>query len=910
MFERFTDRARRVVVLAQDEARELNHNYIGTEHILLGLISEGDGVAAKALESMGISLDAVRSEVVDIIGRGSQPPSGHVPFTPRAKKVLEYSLREALQLGHKYIGTEHLLLGLIREGEGVAAQVLVKLGADLPRVRQQVIQLLSGFQGDESDGSPEQRPVGATSGARVQEGNHQSGSLVLDQFGRNLTVAAREGKLDPVIGREKEIERIMQVLSRRTKNNPVLIGEPGVGKTAVVEGLALDIVNGRVPETLKDKQLYSLDLGSLVAGSRYRGDFEERLKKVLKEINQRGDIILFIDEIHTLVGAGAAEGAIDAASILKPKLARGELQTIGATTLDEYRKHIEKDAALERRFQPVNVPEPSVDLTIEILRGVRDKYEAHHRVSISDKALVAAATLSDRYINDRFLPDKAVDLIDEAGARMRIKRMTAPADLQEIDSKIADVRRRKEAAIDEQDFEKAAGLRDKERKLGEERREREKKWRAGESDTIAEIGEEQIAEVLASWTGIPVFKLTEEESTRLLRMEDELHKRIIGQEEAVSAVSRAIRRTRAGLKDPKRPSGSFIFAGPSGVGKTELSKALAEFLFGEEDALIQIDMGEFHDRFTASRLFGAPPGYVGYEEGGQLTEKVRRKPFSVVLFDEIEKAHKEIYNTLLQVLEDGRLTDSQGRVVDFKNTVLIFTSNLGTSDISKAVGMGFSGVGEADEDGKYERMKDKVHDELKKHFRPEFLNRIDEIVVFKQLSQAEIVQMVDLMLARVSDQLGEKRITMEISDRAKNLLAKRGFDPVLGARPLRRTIQREIEDQLSEKILYGEVGLGETVFIDVEGWDGESKDVDKAKFTFTNKGKAGNVDADGGALADSEEDKDVLGSTGASEPDIITPDVPGDGGSTAAGTDLESGSDSDDDGHNPPPAGAGAGQPL
>ena len=860
MFERFTDRARRVVVLAQDEARELNHNYIGTEHILLGLISEGDGVAAKALESMGISLDAVRSEVVDIIGRGSQPPSGHVPFTPRAKKVLEYSLREALQLGHKYIGTEHLLLGLIREGEGVAAQVLVKLGADLPRVRQQVIQLLSGFQGDESAGSPEQRPVGATSGARVQEGNHQSGSLVLDQFGRNLTVAAREGKLDPVIGREKEIERIMQVLSRRTKNNPVLIGEPGVGKTAVVEGLALDIVNGRVPETLKDKQLYSLDLGSLVAGSRYRGDFEERLKKVLKEINQRGDIILFIDEIHTLVGAGAAEGAIDAASILKPKLARGELQTIGATTLDEYRKHIEKDAALERRFQPVNVPEPSVDLTIEILRGVRDKYEAHHRVSISDKALVAAATLSDRYINDRFLPDKAVDLIDEAGARMRIKRMTAPADLQEIDSKIADVRRRKEAAIDEQDFEKAAGLRDKERKLGEERREREKKWRAGESDTIAEIGEEQIAEVLASWTGIPVFKLTEEESSRLLRMEDELHKRIIGQEEAVSAVSRAIRRTRAGLKDPKRPSGSFIFAGPSGVGKTELSKALAEFLFGEEDALIQIDMGEFHDRFTASRLFGAPPGYVGYEEGGQLTEKVRRKPFSVVLFDEIEKAHKEIYNTLLQVLEDGRLTDSQGRVVDFKNTVLIFTSNLGTSDISKAVGMGFSGVGEADEDGKYERMKDKVHDELKKHFRPEFLNRIDEIVVFKQLSQAEIVQMVDLMLARVSDQLGEKRITMEISDRAKNLLAKRGFDPVLGARPLRRTIQREIEDQLSEKILYGEIGLGETVFIDVEGWDGESKDVDKAKFTFTNKGKVGNVDADGGALAESEENKDVLGS--------------------------------------------------
>ena len=840
MFERFTDRARRVVVLAQDEARELNHNYIGTEHILLGLISEGDGVAAKALESMGISLEAVRSEVVDIIGRGAQPPSGHIPFTPRAKKVLEYSLREALQLGHKYIGTEHILLGLIREGEGVAAQVLVKLGADLPRVRQQVIQLLSGFQGDDSEGpgGPEQRPVGATSGQRVAEGNHQAGSLVLDQFGRNLTVAAREGKLDPVVGREKEIERIMQVLSRRTKNNPVLIGEPGVGKTAVVEGLALDIVNGRVPETLKDKQLYSLDLGSLVAGSRYRGDFEERLKKVLKEINQRGDIILFIDEIHTLVGAGAAEGAIDAASILKPKLARGELQTIGATTLDEYRKHIEKDAALERRFQPVNVPEPSVDLSIEILKGLRDKYEQHHRVSITDQALVAAATLSDRYINDRFLPDKAVDLIDEAGARMRIKRMTAPADLQEIDGRIADVRREKEAAIDAQDFEKAAGLRDKERKLGEERREKEKKWRSGESDTITEVGEEQIAEVLANWTGIPVFKLTEEESSRLLRMEEELHKRIIGQNEAVEAVSRAIRRTRAGLKDPKRPSGSFIFAGPSGVGKTELSKALAAFLFGDEDALIQIDMGEFHDRFTASRLFGAPPGYVGYEEGGQLTEKVRRKPFSVVLFDEIEKAHKEIYNTLLQVLEDGRLTDAQGRVVDFKNTVLIFTSNLGTQDISKAVGMGFSGVGEQDADGQYERMKGKVNDELKKHFRPEFLNRIDEIVVFKQLSRDEIVQMVDLMLDRVSVQLTEKHITMEVSDQAKNLLAKRGFDPVLGARPLRRTIQREIEDQLSEKILYGQIGMGETVVVDVEGWDGESEGTD-AKFTFVTKATEG-----------------------------------------------------------------------
>ncbi|HIW67802.1 MAG TPA: ATP-dependent Clp protease ATP-binding subunit [Candidatus Dietzia merdigallinarum] len=832
MFERFTDRARRVVVLAQEEARMLNHNYIGTEHILLGLIHEGEGVAAKALESLGISLEAVRSQVEEIIGQGQQAPSGHIPFTPRAKKVLELSLREALQLGHNYIGTEHILLGLIREGEGVAAQVLVKLGADLTRVRQQVIQLLSGYQGKEAEAT------GTPAGTGGRESGTPSSSTVLDQFGRNLTQAAMEGKLDPVVGRAKEVERIMQVLSRRTKNNPVLIGEPGVGKTAVVEGLAQAIVNNEVPETLKDKQLYSLDLGSLVAGSRYRGDFEERLKKVLKEINQRGDIILFIDEIHTLVGAGAAEGAIDAASILKPKLARGELQTIGATTLDEYRKHIEKDAALERRFQPVNVPEPSVDLSIEILKGLRDKYEQHHRVSITDQALVAAATLSDRYINDRFLPDKAVDLIDEAGARMRIKRMTAPADLQEIDGRIADVRREKEAAIDAQDFEKAAGLRDKERKLGEERREKEKKWRSGESDTITEVGEEQIAEVLANWTGIPVFKLTEEESSRLLRMEEELHKRIIGQNEAVEAVSRAIRRTRAGLKDPKRPSGSFIFAGPSGVGKTELSKALAAFLFGDEDALIQIDMGEFHDRFTASRLFGAPPGYVGYEEGGQLTEKVRRKPFSVVLFDEIEKAHKEIYNTLLQVLEDGRLTDAQGRVVDFKNTVLIFTSNLGTQDISKAVGMGFSGVGEQDADGQYDRMKGKVNDELKKHFRPEFLNRIDEIVVFKQLSRDEIVQMVDLMLDRVSVQLTEKHITMEVSDQAKNLLAKRGFDPVLGARPLRRTIQREIEDQLSEKILYGQIGMGETVVVDVEGWDGESEGTD-AKFTFVTKATEG-----------------------------------------------------------------------
>ncbi|MCF8606538.1 ATP-dependent Clp protease ATP-binding subunit, partial [Gordonia sp. HY442] len=642
--------------------------------------------------------------------------------------------------------------------------------------------------------------------------------------------------------REKEVERIMQVLSRRTKNNPVLIGEPGVGKTAVVEGLAQAIVSGNVPETLKDKQLYTLDLGSLVAGSRYRGDFEERLKKVLKEINTRGDIILFIDELHQLVGAGAAEGAIDAASILKPKLARGELQTIGATTLDEYRKYIEKDAALERRFQPVQVGEPSVEHTVEILKGLRDRYEQHHKVSITDGALAAAASLADRYINDRFLPDKAIDLIDEAGARMRIRRMTAPPDLREFDDRIADARKEKESAIDAQDFEQAASLRDKEKKLVAERAEREKQWRAGDLDVVAEVDDEQIAEVLGNWTGIPVFKLTEEETKRLLRMEDELHKRIIGQEDAVKAVSKAIRRTRAGLKDPKRPSGSFIFAGPSGVGKTELSKALAGFLFGDDDALIQIDMGEFHDRFTASRLFGAPPGYVGYDEGGQLTEKVRRKPFSVVLFDEIEKAHSEIYNTLLQVLEDGRLTDGQGRTVDFKNTVLIFTSNLGTGDISKAVGMGFSGT----DDGRgsnYERMKQKVNDELKKHFRPEFLNRIDDVIVFHQLKEHEILEMVDLMINRVETQLKNKDMAIELTEKAKSLLGKRGFDPVLGARPLRRTIQREIEDPLSEKILFDEIKGGQIILVDVENWDGEG-DGDDALFTFTGSEKPRDIPDD------------------------------------------------------------------
>ncbi|MCT1430939.1 ATP-dependent Clp protease ATP-binding subunit [Brachybacterium muris] len=821
MFERFTDRARRVVVLAQDEARLLNHNYIGTEHILLGLIHEAEGVGAKALEALGVTLDAVREQVRDIIGEGNQTPSGHIPFTPRAKKVLELSLREALQLGHNYIGTEHILLGLLREGEGTAVKVLSRLKAEPAAVRQEVIERLSGYQGKEP----------ATAGGPAE--GQPAGSLVLDQFGRNLTQAAREGKLDPVIGREHEAERVMQVLSRRTKNNPVLIGEPGVGKSAVVEGLAQSIVAGDVPETLKDKQLYILDLGSLVAGSRYRGDFEERLKKVLKEIRTRGDIILFIDEIHTLVGAGAAEGAIDAASILKPMLARGELQTIGATTLEEYRKHIEKDAALERRFQPIQVDEPSVALAIEILKGLRDRYEAHHKVTITDGALVSAANLADRYVNDRFLPDKAIDLIDEAGARLRIRRLTAPPELKEFDARIEEARKKKEEAIDGQDFELAASLRDQEQQLKTERDEKEKAWRHGESDQVTTVSEETIAEVLAASTGIPIVKLTEEESSRLLHMEDELHKRVIGQNEAIKAISQAIRRTRAGLKDPKRPGGSFIFAGPTGVGKTELAKALAEFLFGDEDSLIQLDMSEFGEKHTASRLFGSPPGYVGYDEGGQLTEKVRRKPFSVVLFDEVEKAHVDIFNSLLQILEDGRLTDSQGRVVDFKNTIIIMTTNLGTRDIAKGVSMGFQAGGDLSTD--YERMKSKVHEELKQHFKPEFLNRVDDVVVFPQLAQAEIVQIVDLMIAKLEGRLAEKDMTLELTDGAKKLLAEKGYDPVLGARPLRRTIQRDIEDALSERILFGQVHAGDAIIVDSEG-EGLL-----GELTFTRRGSDGEV---------------------------------------------------------------------
>ena len=810
MFEKFTDKARRVVVLAQEEAKLLNHNYIGTEHILLGLIHEGEGVAAKALESLGINLDSVRDQVQEIIGQGQQAPSGHIPFTPRAKKVLELSLREALQLGHSYIGTEHLLLGLIREGEGVAAQVLTRLGADTNRVRQQVIQLLSGFQGKET----------------VQVGGEQvapqKGSQILDQYGKNLTQAAAEGKLDPGIGREREIERVMQILSRRSKNNPVLIGEPGVGKTAVVEGLAQAIVQGNVPETLKGKQLYTLDLGSLIAGSRYRGDFEERLKKVTKEIRTRGDIITFIDEIHTLVGAGAAEGAIDAASILKPMLARGELQTIGATTLDEYRKHFEKDAALARRFQSVQVNEPSLPHTINILKGLRDRYEAHHKVSITDGAIVAAASLSDRYVTDRFLPDKAIDLLDEAGARLRLSILSSPPELREIEERIVGVRVEKEKAIENQDFELAASKRDEEKKLIGERAQLEKQFRKGNVAAAGVVDEGLIAEVLAQATGIPVFKLTEEESAKLIFMEDELHKRVIGQQEAIAALSKTIRRQRAGLKDPKRPSGSFIFAGPTGVGKTELAKALAEFLFDDENALISLDMSEYGEKHTVSRLFGAPPGFVGFEEGGQLTEKVRRKPFSVVLFDEIEKAHPDIFNSLLQILEEGRLTDGQGRVIDFKNTVIIMTTNLGARDISRGA-MGFSLEGSSEND--YQLMKAKVNEELKRSFRPEFLNRVDETIVFPQLSQVELLQIVELFIKRLATRLEERDLTLELTTKAKERLMEIGYEPSLGARPLRRAVQREIEDRISEQILQGELKNSSHIVVDFSN----------GEFTFASK---------------------------------------------------------------------------
>src|SRR5918999_1783563 len=758
MLDKFGLSARQVVVLAQEEARMFNHNLVGTEHLLLALI-QSDGAAAETLRSLGLSLDAVHQKVVEITGMGRQTPAGKIPFAPQADRAFEAARREAERLGYQHVGTAHLLLGLLEESDAGAALVLARLGTELDQVREQVIHRLSF----------DAQPVGAPLVPQPA-----TSSMVLDQFARNLTDDARQGALDPVIGRDKEIERVMQLLSRRTKNNPVLVGEPGVGKTAVVEGLAQQIVAGDVPETLKGKQVYSLDLGALVAGSRYRGDFEERLKKILAEITGRGDVLLFIDEMHILIGTGGAEGAMDAASILKPMLARGELQTIGATTLDEYRKYIEKDPALERRFQPVIVDEPSLAHTIEILKGLRGRYEEHHDVSITDAALVAAARLADRYISDRFLPDKAIDVIDEAGSRLRIRRGVKPAD----------------------------------------------------SPTL-EVTEELVAEVLASASGIPVSRLTEIESSRLLRMEEQLGTRVIGQTAAIKALSRAIRRTRAGLKDPNRPSGSFIFAGPSGVGKTELSKTLAEFLFGDEDALIQLDMSEYMEKHSASRLFGSPPGYVGYDEGGQLTEKVRRKPFSVVLFDEIEKAHPDIFNSLLQVLDEGRLTDAQGRVVDFKNTVIIMTTNLGTREISKGLSVGFSRTG--DVAGDYERMRAKTHEELKQHFRPEFLNRVDDTVVFHQLTLDEIVTVVDLMIAKVDERLGHRDMGLELTLSAKMLLAELGFDPVLGARPLRRTIQRHIDDELSEQILHGTLGPGQLAIVDVDAATG------RLTFSITDK---------------------------------------------------------------------------
>jgi ATP-dependent Clp protease ATP-binding subunit ClpC len=811
MFERFTERARQVVVLAQEEARTLKHNYIGTEHILLGLLREEEGLAARVLESLEITVERVRAQVVRIVGSGEEVTSGQIPFTPRAKKVLELALREALSLGHNYIGTEHILLGLVRENEGVAARILLDFDADSEKIRNEVIRMLSGPGGRQRSGSGGGgAATGAGSGA---PGEGKKSSKLLDQFGRNLTKLASDGKLDPVVGRETEIERIMQILSRRTKNNPVLVGEPGVGKTAVVEGLAQRITNSDVPELLKGKQIYTLDLAALVAGSKYRGEFEERLKKVMKEITQRGDIILFIDELHNLVGAGAAEGAIDAASILKPALARGELQTIGATTLEEFRKYLERDSALERRFQKIVVDQPSKDETVQILKGLRDRYEQHHKVNITDEALVAAADLADRYISDRFLPDKAIDLIDEAASRMRIKSMTSPPVYRELEDQIEETRRAKEAAIEAQEFEKAANLRDQERRLTQKKRELAEQWEAGEATERPSIGEEEIADIVSMWTGIPVFKLTEAETAKLMRMEEELHKRVIGQHAAVEVISKAIRRSRAGLKDPKRPTGSFIFLGPSGVGKTELARTLAEFLFGDEDTMIRIDMSEYMEKHAVSRLVGSPPGYIGYDEGGQLTEAVRRKPYSVLLLDEIEKAHPDVFNILLQILEDGRLTDAQGRTVDFRHTIVIMTSNIGASEIAKNFQIGFSTI--EDETGvSYDDMKSRIMGELKRVFRPEFINRIDDVIVFHKLARPEIKQIVDLLLLRIRESMAERDLQLELSEDAKDLLVEKGWDPAMGARPLRRAIQRYIEDPLADFVLRSQVPEGSTVLVE------------------------------------------------------------------------------------------------
>ncbi|HHW01880.1 MAG TPA: ATP-dependent Clp protease ATP-binding subunit [Thermoanaerobacterales bacterium] len=802
---KFTERAQKVVAYAQDEARRLNHNVIGTEHLLLGLIREGEGVAARALKNMGVDIQKVRQQVEMMIGVGPFTIQGPIGYTPRAKRVMELALDESRKLGHNYVGTEHILLGLIREGEGVAAQVLTNLGINMEKAQAEVLNLLGA---DPKAVSTYKKPANTPT---------------LNQFGRDLTEMAAEGKLDPVIGRQKEIERVLQVLTRRTKNNPCLIGEPGVGKTAVVEGLAQRIIEQDVPEILKDKRVVSLDMASLVAGTKFRGEFEERLKKVINEIKQAGNVILFIDEMHTIIGAGAAEGAIDASNILKPALARGELQTIGATTLDEYRKHVEKDPALERRFQPIMVEEPTVEDTISILQGLRDRYEAHHRVKISDDALEAAAKLSHRYITDRFLPDKAIDLIDEAASRVRLKTLTAPPELKELEDELDAVRKEKDAAIKAQEFEKAARLRDKEQEIKAKVDSLKEKWHKEHKLDKTTVTEEDIAQIVSSWTGIPVKRLAEEESERLLRMEEILHKRVIGQDEAVVAIARALRRARAGLKDPSRPIGSFIFLGPTGVGKTELARALAEAMFGDEEAMIRLDMSEYMEKFAVSRMVGAPPGYVGYEEGGELTEKVRRKPYSVVLFDEIEKAHPDVFNILLQILEDGRLTDSKGRTVDFKNTILIMTSNVGANLIQKSRVLGFAP--EQEEEKTYASMKDRVLDELRRTFRPEFLNRVDEIIVFHALTEENIRAIVTLMVNEVNERLKENDIAIEVTDAAKDLLAKEGFDPMYGARPLRRVIQKRIEDRLSEEMLKGNITTGDTVLIDVR--DGE--------LTFTRK---------------------------------------------------------------------------
>jgi len=794
MFGRFTERAQKVLALAQEEAIRLGHNNIGTEHILLGLVREGEGIAAKALYALGLGSEKIQKEVENLIGRG-QDASQTIHYTPRAKKVIELSMDEARKLGHSYVGTEHILLGLIREGEGVAARVLNNLGVSLNKARQQVLQLL-----------------GSSESSNHQGGSAQSANTpTLDSLARDLTAIAREGSLDPVIGRSKEIQRVIEVLSRRTKNNPVLIGEPGVGKTAIAEGLAQQIVNNEVPETLRDKRVMTLDMGTVVAGTKYRGEFEDRLKKVMDEIRQAGNIILFIDELHTLIGAGGAEGAIDASNILKPSLARGELQCIGATTLDEYRKYIEKDAALERRFQPIRVDEPTADESVQILKGLRDRYEAHHRVSITDEAIEAAVKLSDRYISDRFLPDKAIDLIDEAGSKVRLRSYTTPPNLKELEAKLDEVRKEKDASVQSQEFEKAASLRDSEQRLREQLEETKKTWKEKQGKENSEVTVEDIATVVASWTGIPVSRLAQTETDKLLKLEEILHSRLIGQEEAVKAISKAVRRARAGLKDPKRPIGSFIFLGPTGVGKTELARALAEAMFGDEDAMIRVDMSEYMEKHSTSRLVGSPPGYVGYDEGGQLTEKVRRKPYSVILLDEIEKAHPDVFNILLQVLEDGRLTDSKGRTVDFRNTVVIMTSNVGAHALKRNKYVGFN-IQDGEQD--FKDMKGKVMEELKKAFRPEFLNRIDEIIVFHSLEKKHLKQIVSLMSDQLIKRLSEQDISLELTEAAKEKISEEGYDPEYGARPLRRAIQKHIEDRLSEELLKGTVLTGQKVIID------------------------------------------------------------------------------------------------